>query len=324
LKIALSNAELSENAARRLGDALRDHGYDLRTEILPTEGDRVEILVHQKGGNWLTSDRLGQLSNLRYIQTFSAGVDHINFEILPQNVMACGNVGAFAEPIAEHVLGMIIALGKRLLEHTENLRRGFYDHRIDAMFLKGKKIAILGAGGIGQAVARLAKSFGMITFGINTSGRPVENFDNIHTMSYLDELISNAEIVVISLPLSTKTKRLIDKKRLERMKDDSILINVARAEIVVEEDLYNHLKTHKEFRAGFDVWWERPKPDHTFSMRFPFFELTNFIGTPHVSGDVKESFEMASNSMVDNVIRYLENKPLKGVAKVSDYVGLKA
>ncbi|MGI0085562.1 MAG: NAD(P)-dependent oxidoreductase, partial [Nitrososphaerales archaeon] len=123
--------------------------------------------------------------------------------------------------------------------------------------------------------------------------------------------------------LSVKTKGLIDRSKLGQMKEDCILVNVARAAIVVEEDLYDHLKAHPTFRAGFDVWWEGPKKGHAFAERFPFLELENFLGTPHVAGDVVESIDLASNSLVDNVIRYLDNRPLKGVANRDDYLGLK-
>lgn len=288
MKIVLSNIELSESATKRLKDSLQKHGYEIRTEQELSQGEKehVEILLHQRGERWLTKEKIGELPHLKLVQTFSAGVDHINFEVLPDGITVCGNVGAFADPIAEHVFGFILILGKRLFHQNESLKHGYYDHRMDAMFLRGKKIGILGAGGIGQAVAKLAKSFRMTTLGINTTGIATEYFDEMTTMKHIDDVLSRSDIVLVSLPLSAKTKGLIDKEKLRKMKQDCILINVARAEIIVEEDLYNHLKNHPEFRAGFDVWWARPKPDHSLSLHFPFFELSNFIGTPHVAGDV--------------------------------------
>ena len=324
MKIIISNIELSESAKKRLEAESRNRGYELRSEqeISSSEKNQVEVLLHQRGEKWLSKDKIRELPNLRFVQTFSAGVEHIDFEVIPPSVIVCGNVGAFSDAIAEHVIGMIIVLGRRLFLQHLSLKKGHYDHRTDAMLLKGKSIGIIGAGGIGQAVAWLAKSFGMKTSGINTSGKPVENFDEIRTMENIGEVLSHSDVIVISLPLSAKTKGLIDRSKLEQMKENCILINVARAGIVVEEDLYNHLKTNPMFRAGFDVWWTEPKENHAFAQRFPFFELENFIGTPHVAGDVVESYNLASNSLVDNVIRYLDDRPLKGVAKRDDYIGL--
>lgn len=324
MKIILSNIELSESARKRLETAIRNRGYELRSGqgINSSEKNHVEVLLPQHGDAWLTKEKIGELPSLRFVQSYSAGVEHIEFEVIPQSVIVCGNVGAFSEPIAEHVFGMIIVLGRRLFLHNASLKKGYYDHRTDAMFLKGKKVGIIGAGGIGQAVARLAKGFGMKTSGVNRSGKRVEYFDEITTMENIGEVLSQADVVVLSLPLSLKTKGLIDRSKLEQMKENCILVNVARAGIVVEEDLYNHLKNHPTFRAGFDVWWSRPKQGHEFAQRFPFFELENFIGTPHVSGDVWESHDLASNSLVDNVIRYLDDQPLRGVANRDDYIGL--
>jgi phosphoglycerate dehydrogenase-like enzyme len=317
--------QLSESAEERLRRSIEGKGFALLDERDPDFDEKrvqVEILLHQKGERWLDKQGIEQLPGLKFIQSESAGLDHIDFGIIPPQVMVCGNVGAFSEPIAEHVFGMIIVLGKNLFAQQLSLKAGRYDHRKDAMFLKGKTIGILGAGGIGQAVARLAKCFGMNTIGVNTSGSAVEYFDQMANLKGLDDVLVRSEVVVIALPLTVKTRGLIGAKKLEMMKEDGILINVSRGDIVVAKDLYQHLRAHLKFRAGSDVWWSRPKPDGSFSELYPFFDLPNFIGTPHVSGDVPESHEIASEYAVENILRYVDGRPLKGVANRDDYVGL--
>jgi phosphoglycerate dehydrogenase-like enzyme len=317
--------EISENAQERLRRSIEGKGFALLDEKDPDFDQKkkdVEVLLYQKVGATLDRENIQHLPALRFIQSESAGLDHFDFETIPPQVIVCGNIGAFSEPIAEHVLGMIIVLGKHLFVQQQNLKAGRYDHRKDAMFLKGKTVGIIGAGGIGQAVARLGKCFGMKTIGINTSGNSIQYFDKMTTLDGLGDVLSQSEAVVIALPLTVKTKGLIDAKKLELMKEDGILINVSRGQIIVEKDLYQHLESHPKFRAGSDVWWSKPKPDGSFSEAYPFFELPNFIGTPHVSGDVPEALEIASQFAVDNVLRYIEGQPLRGVADREDYFGL--
>lgn len=322
MKIILYNDDFSEAARIRLEVAAETKGYALRSEnsLKDFESPSVEVILHLQGRRWLTEEKVKEFPNLRLIQTISAGLDHIDFELLRPGVIVCGNVGAYSEPIAEHVFGMILVHAKHLFLQQMKLKAGSFDHRTDSMFLNGKKLGILGAGGIGGAVARLGKCLGMTTIGINTSGKPLEFFDRITTMDKIDELLSNSDIVVIALPLSAKTKGIINRPKLEMMKEECILVNVARGAIVDEKDLYDHLLAHPKFRASFDVWWKRPEKGELFAQNYPFFDLENFHGTPHVSGDVPESFDRASESMVENVIRFLDGAPLKGIARREDYI----
>ena len=324
MKIILYNDDFLDAARKRLEAKAETKGYALRSENSLKDFERasVEVILHLQGRRWLSEERVKEFPNLKLIQTISAGLDHINFELLKPGVIVCGNVGAYSEPIAEHVFGMILVHAKHLFLQQKNLKAGRFDHRTDAMFLNGKKLGIIGAGGIGGAVARLGKCFGMTTIGINTSGKPLEFFDRITTMDNIDDVLRTSDIVVIALPLSAKTKGIINRSKLEKMKEDSILVNVARGAIVDEKDLYDHLLAHPNFRASFDVWWKRPEKGEPFAQNYPFFDLENFHGTPHVSGDVPESFERASESMVDNVIRFLDGSPIKGMARREDYIGL--
>ena len=112
------------------------------------------------------------MDNLRLIQTMSAGVDALDFKLVREKTTVCGNVGAFSDQISEHVFGMILCLARNMLVHNDELKRSIFNQS-GGTFLRGKTIAILGTGGIGQAVARLAKAHGMKTLGINSSGKSV-------------------------------------------------------------------------------------------------------------------------------------------------------
>jgi len=263
------------------------------------------------------------MTNLRFVQTLSAGIDAINFEVIPREVLVCGNVGAFSEQIAEHVFGMILCLARNIVLREEQLRRSVFDQS-QGIFLKGKTIGIIGTGGIGQAVARLAKAFGMVTTGINSSGRNVEFFDRTDNIGGLNELLSQSDIVVIAMPLTVSTMNLINASNLRLTKSNCILINVGRGRIVNEKALYDHLRANPSFKAGIDVWWKYPAPGSPFAQDFPFLDLPNFLGSPHNADAVPESDELAIENAVRNIERYLKREPLKGLAKREDYVGLRS
>jgi phosphoglycerate dehydrogenase-like enzyme len=249
-------------------------------------------------------------------------VDVLHFEEIPPEVLVCGNIGAYGDQIAEHVFGMILYFARNLSVSDEALTKGIWQIP-ESIFLRGKTLLVLGAGGIGGPVAKLAKCFGMKTLGVNTTGKPVEYFDRVAAIDKLDELLPSADVVVVALPLTVKTFHLLDAEKLQMMKRSCILINVARGHVIAEHALYEHLKGHPEFKAGLDVWWHYPKRGETFAQRFPFFDLPNFLGTPHDSGIVPETEEIALLSAIENIGRSVRRETLKGVIDRNDYLGLK-
>ena len=317
---------ISGVAERKLDLAIGGRGYSFKTgdAIEEDELKDTEVLLFRNAAKWLSKEMLAKMPNLRLIQAFSAGVDHIKFEDIREEIKVCGNVGAYSDPIAEHVFALILAFAKDLFAHQRDLSNDHFIRHENHLFLKGKYITILGTGGIGQAVARIANCFQMKTYGVNSTGINVANFQQITTLSNVDEFLPLSDVVVVALPLTVKTRGLIDRDKLNRMKEDSILINVARAAIVDERDLFEHLTNHQKFRAAFDVWWRKwPKStEEKFTQNYPFFQLPNFIGTPHTSGGVPESQDIAPVFAVENIIRYVESRELRGLVDRRDYFGL--
>jgi phosphoglycerate dehydrogenase-like enzyme len=223
--------------------------------------------------------------------------------------------------MAEHTLGMIIDLAKDISQRSWKLKGGVADFS-DSLFLKGKTLGVIGAGGIGQAVAKLAKCLGMKTLGVNTSGRRAPHFDKVYTDTRMDDVLKGSDVIVVTLPLTVSTFHLINAGKLEMMKQNCILINVGRGYVIDEEALYYHLKSHSKFKCGLDVWWHYPKPSEPFVQKFPFSELPNFLGTPHVSGFVPEEKLIALDFAIDNIVRYVHGKKLLGLASRGDYLGL--
>jgi phosphoglycerate dehydrogenase-like enzyme len=320
-KIIATDMDIPQDMVRRVSKSSRA-GFEVR-KLQTIEARRrkdVEVLLLLNNG--LVGKKLFEdFPNVKLLQSMSAGVDFIDFSSIPRDVNLCSNAGAYKESIAEHVFGMILFFSKHLNRNHDRLRKGTFEVSTDGIFLAGKTIGVVGAGGIGQSVARVAKAFNMRTIGINTSGKAAPNFDAVLKMDRLDDLLKKSDFVVISLPLNIHTRNLIDAKMLRLMKEDAILVNVARGPIISQADLYTHLKAHPGFKAGIDVWWTYPKKGERFSLDFPFFELSNFLGSPHNADGVPEAIGEGKKHAFENILRFIKGEPLERVVDKANYKG---
>ena len=289
-------------------------GAERRTELAS-----ARALVCWDWSRELRNDELGLLSVIPFVQLLSAGADHVRLSDLPPDTLVASNAGAYAEPMAEHVLAMALALAKRLPQRQAELSRGEFNQRSRARRFAGSVCGVLGLGGIGRATARLMRALGARIQAINTTGRTAEAVEFVGTLADLDRVLESADVLVISLPLTRETSGLIGRRELELMKPEAILINVARGAIVQEAALFEHLRSHPEFCAGLDVWWREPRGHGKFETAFPFFELRNFLGSPHNSANVDGIETVAARRAAENVLRHLRGEPVTGLLKRADY-----
>jgi phosphoglycerate dehydrogenase-like enzyme len=271
-----------------------------------------------------TSDFLAEwcrrLPSLRVIQTVSAGVDGLPFEMIPEAVTILSNAGAYAEPMAEHAFAMILALAKNLMRNHELLRQGVFDQKTPTDELRGKVLGVLGYGGVGRAVARLANCFGIRVYALNRRGVGDEYVDKVYTLDGLDRFLSECDILVVTAPLNNQSRNMLNAARLNLMKEDAILVNLGRAAVISESDLYHHLSEHRRFRVALDVWWKEPSRDTEFSTEHPFLELPNFLGSPHNSGVVRNMFPRVALSAANNLRLFFAGSGYRNVVERSDYL----
>jgi len=281
---------------------------------------QANALISLRPAEELPGTALAQAPRLRFLQLLPAGVDHVDFATIPPEVMVAANVGAYADPIAEHVMAMTLSLAKHLQVMHAALKRGEFDHQLRSATLRGAVIGILGFGGIGQATARLMRPFGARIHALNTSGRTNEPVDWIGTLRELDDLLAVADVLVIAIPLTAATRDLIGDRELGLMKTDAILVNVARGAVVEERALYEHLRHNPRFSAAIDTWWDEPPDGTGFRTHHPFFELPNLLGSPHNSENVPGVMQHAARLAAENTRRFLEGDPVLGVATRADYI----
>ena len=281
---------------------------------------RAEALITWNPGRELPPGALGQAAALNFVQLLSAGADSIDFAAIPERVVVAGNVGAYARPMAEHVLAMTLALARRLPQRHAALAAGEWAQSEPLLTLDGAVCGILGFGGIGQATATLMRALGARVHAVNSTGRTSEPTEFTGTLADLDRVLAEADVLVISLPLTKTTRGLVGSRELGLMKPRAILVNVARGAIVDERALYTHLREHPEFCAGIDAWWHEPRGGAPFRTDFPFFDLPNLLGSPHNSGIVPGVLVSAAGRAAENVSRYLRGEPVTGVMRREDYL----
>lgn len=281
---------------------------------------RALVLIGLNLARELPPGALAAASGLGLIQLLSAGADHVDFRSVPENAMLAGNVGAYARPMAEHVAAMALALARRLPQRHAAMARGDFNQAEPLLTLDGAVCAVLGFGGIGKATGRLMRALGSRIHAVNTSGKTDEDVDFIGTLADLDQVLAAADVLVVSLPLTSTTRGLLGARELGLMKPSAILINVARGAIIDEQALYEHLRAHQEFCAGIDAWWHEPMRESGFRTDYPFFDLPNLLGSPHNSGIVPGVLTAAADRATQNVSRFLRGEPVTGVMSPEDYL----
>jgi phosphoglycerate dehydrogenase-like enzyme len=293
-------------------------------EIAPTQRaqalEEANVLLSWNFLQEILAEEYPQLPHNTFVQLVTAGADHVPFADLPAHIIVASNPGAYATPMAEHILAMTLALAKRLLiEHQKLMNGEFDDHTLNRS-LVGMTAGIIGFGGTGRATARLMRAFGMNIYAINQSGKSTEPTEFIGTLHHLEHVLRACDVVVISLPLTRATKGLIGKDELTWMKPDAILVNTARGAIIDEEELYLHLKNHPTFLAAIDTWWIEPLRGGEFRMEYPFLELPNVLGSPHNSAMVSQVILDAARQAAENAKRFLKGETALGIVRREDYL----
>jgi phosphoglycerate dehydrogenase-like enzyme len=281
---------------------------------------QADVLLGWHLGEEVPAGAVQDSARLRFVQLLSAGADSVDYAALPERLLLASNVGAYAQPMAEYVMAVTLALARRLPQRHAEMARGEFGMWKPVLTLDGAVCAVLGFGGIGKASARLMRAFGARIQAVNTSGRSSEPADFIGTLADLDKVLAAADVLLIALPLTRTTRGLIGARELRLMKPNAILVNVGRAAIVDERALYEHLRDHPDFCAGLDTWWHEPGPGSAFSTRYPFFDLPNMIGSPHNSGVTDGALQVGARMAAENVRRFLRGEAVIGVVRRENYL----
>ena len=296
---------------------LQDESDNNRNRLL-TDADIIVALSFSP--TEIHSDKIALLQNTRFIQLIYAGADKVPFAHIPGGVTVASNAGAFAGPIAEHVLGITLALAKNLVIKNRQLVEGRFDRTGFNREINGSICGIVGFGGNGREIAGKMQAMGMQVYGINRSGRTDAPIDFIGTVADLRKVLEASDVFVLAAPLTRATRNMIGKNELNWMKQDAILINVGRGDLIDQKALYEHLISHPQFQAGIDTWWSEPAESGPIKLEFPFFDLPNIVGSPHCADHVPGSMQHATRMALENVKKFLMGHEIRGRLIRQDYL----
>lgn len=246
-----------------------------------------------------------QATNLKWLHTFSAGVDNPFFKQLQERGVRLSNsTGATASPIAQTAILYMLALSRNVrawIQHQD--AREWQRHEFTE--LDGARLAVIGMGPIGSEIARLGVALNMEVEAIRrtpTGSEPCPAFG----FDELDNVLSRADWVAVALPLTDDTHNLFTSARLSRMKPGAHFINVGRGELVDEPALIAHLNSGHIAGAGLDVFATEPLPTDS-----PLWTMPNVIITPHSSGASPKSALRAEKIFVENFRQFVNGQPLR-------------
>ena len=229
-------------------------------------------------GLFLYND-IKQFKNLKYIQLISAGYDRIPLDYIKDKKIKVFNArGVYSVPMAEFAIGGILQLVKRFDLFYENKKKHVWNKSRTLGELFGKTSVIVGAGNIGSEIAKRLKAFDMTVIGVDIFNDSRLYFDKIELLDNLNDQLKIADIFILTLPLTDSTANMFDKTKFSIMKDTSIFVNVARGQLVNENDLIDALTKKEIAGAVLDVFNSEPLDEKS-----PLWDFDNVILTPHNS-----------------------------------------
>lgn len=249
--------------------------------------------------------KFAAMPNLEVVQLLSAGVEDILDEV-PDGVTLCTARGVHGSAVAELVLTLVLATLRQLPHFTDAQRKGTWDP-LEADDLRDKRVLIIGAGDLGEQTAKRLRSFDAEPVFVAHTAR-----DGVHATSELPDLLPEADVVVLTLPLTADTEGLVDAEFLARMPDGALLVNVARGKVVDTTALLAELTTGR-LRAALDVMEPEPLPDG-----HPLWTAPNLIITPHAAGSIVQSGPRAFALVNAQVRRYVAGEDLVNIVKGDD------
>lgn len=254
-----------------------------------------------------TANLTSRAPNLKWIHIIGAGVEHLQpLDWLPAGVTLTNNRGIHAEKAGQYGLMALLMLNNAIPRLVAEQQRHNYIECFTTA-ITGKTLLVLGAGAMGRAVAIQAKKIGLRTIGIRRTPRETDGFDEVHPRGRLDDLLSAADFLLVTLPATPETTGLMDGRRLALLPPHAGLINMGRAAVVDYAALAAALTDGSLSGAILDVF--DPEPVATNS---PLWDVPNLIMTPHMSSDDAVTYVPRTLDLVfENLGRLIAGEPLQ-------------
>jgi phosphoglycerate dehydrogenase-like enzyme len=272
----------------------------------------AEVLIisnpHEGEGSDLAKAISAQDSTVRWVQMLSAGTDGLTRFALPPHLMVSNQGGAMASTVAEHAMALMLARVRSLRSIYLAMEHRVWDSALSThtSSLEGKRLAIVGVGSVGRALATRARAFGMEITGVARHPMRHDTILDIEPLTRLHEVLKKSDVVAICLALTDETRHLFGAAEFNLMKRGAMLINVARGEIVDTNALRDALRSGHLGSAAIDVVEGEP-----LDAKASLWDTPSLIISPHLAGSGGTFTSSRIASLVsDNMTRYLEGQPL--------------
>ncbi len=261
----------------------------------------------------LRGDQIATARKLRWIHSTAAAVHGLmSPELRASNIIVTNARAVHGPVVAEHAMALVFALAKRLPEAAKfQAQRHWAQQEICETAprpreLKDATMVIVGFGSIGTSLARLAKTLGMRVVVVREhSEKGSDLADAIYGFADLNRALTEGDFVVLTTPVTAKTRKMMDADRLGHLKSDAYLVNVGRGVLIDEDALQHALRANRFAGAALDVTAEEPLPPAS-----PLWTMENVFITPHTAGYAEKMWERHYDSYAENLRRYLAGEPL--------------
>lgn len=310
--IAFRNTPFSDIQKQALTDICTSRGYQVKW-YQNGEEVRTEDIKNAKAlMGYFPSECLKELKELKWLQVPSAGVDRLCGDIYANDsVILTNSSGAFGTAISEYMLTGLMMLLKSFPAYMNNQRAHKWERNLPCRSISQCTIAVVGMGDIGREFARRAKAMGAYIKGVKrTPAEPDEVFDEVYTSSDLKTAVKNADAVVMSLPGTGLTKKILSREIIGSLDSKTIIVNAGRGATIDQAALTEALISGRIAGAVMDVFEKEPLDENS-----PLWDLENVIVTPHISGSDFDDVNSVKifNIFKENLIRFTENRPLMNV-----------
>ena len=253
---------------------------------------------------------------LRWIQFLSTGYNNAESNGLPDGVTLTNAGSIYAPPVAEHAMALLLALVRQVPQMERNRLRRHWDQLEAAEpldSLRERSLLAVGFGGIGREIAKLSQPLDMRVIGVARTSRDDPLAERVIALEQLPNMLSEADAVALSLPLSDETKGLFGKAAFSAMKQSAVFVNVGRGAVVDTDALVAALRERQIAGAALDVY--PTEPLHADS---PLWDLENVIISPHIggwgfTGTMRDLVKLAR----DNIGRFIAGEPLNNILNIS-------
>ncbi|MSO91374.1 MAG: D-2-hydroxyacid dehydrogenase [Acetobacteraceae bacterium] len=291
-------------------DAIAASGVGARVQVetltrgeIPTQARRADVQAMLAWG--APPGVLPSMARLRWVQAPTAGVETwLAMPDLPaQLTLTCAR-GTHATAMPENILGALFHVAKPYAGIAADQAHSKWTRRVCTP-LNGATLGILGLGAIGQEVARMASAIGMRVIGTRRSSAPLPGLADVLAPERTDEVLAQSDYVLLLLPATPATDNFINAERLARMKSSAWLLNFGRGHLIVDADLIAAVKAKRIAGAILDVFRQEPLP-----LEHPFWTTPGISVLPHIGGMHPQRDTIVARLFVDNLTRFLDDKPL--------------